>query len=126
MAMLIAEGAKSAGAEVTVYTARNFSADMVGAYDNIAFGCPSMGVEELEDTEFEPMFASVEKALNGKTIALFGSYGWGDGQWMRDWEDRCLAAGCVLYGGNGLTVNEAPAGESGRSCREFGSGLAGS
>ncbi len=124
MAVLIAEGAKDAGADVTVLTAGDFSADQVAGYDLIAFGCPSMGAEELEETEFEPMFASLEGLLSGKSIALFGSYGWGDGQWMRDWEERCEAAGAVLYTGKGLIVNETPVGTICDACREFGRGFA--
>ncbi len=124
MAVMIAEGAKDAGADVTVLTAGDFSADQVAGYDLIAFGCPSMGAEELEETEFEPMFASLEGLLSGKSIALFGSYGWGDGQWMRDWEERCEAAGAVLYTGKGLIVNETPVGTICDACREFGRGFA--
>lgn len=82
MASAIAEGA---GAEL--FTISEFSGD-IAAYDRIAFGCPAMGDEVLEESDFEPFFSDVEGTLNGKTIALFGSYGWGDGQWMRDWEDR--------------------------------------
>ena len=93
MAQKVAEGAKEAGAEVSVLTCADFSADDVDAYDAIAFGCPAMGAEELEDTEFEPMFSACESKLSGKKIALFGSYGWGDGEWMRDWTTRMEAAG---------------------------------
>ena len=89
MASAVAEGAKGKGAEVSLLTASEFSADKVGGYDAIAFGCPSMGAEQLEESEFEPMFAACEGDLRGKSIALFGSYGWGDGEWMRSWEERC-------------------------------------
>ncbi len=88
---------KESGADASLFRANAFTAEMVTHFDKIAFGCPSMGAEELEESEFEPMFSSVEKALNGKTIALFGSYGWGDGQWMRDWQERCAAAGADIY-----------------------------
>ena len=81
MAREIAKGAKENGAEATVFTPAEFSADLVTAYDRIAFGCPSMGIEELEDYEFEPMFIALENKLSGKEIALFGSYGWGDCTW---------------------------------------------
>ncbi|MBR4174470.1 MAG: flavodoxin, partial [Lachnospiraceae bacterium] len=96
MAQAVENGAKAAGAEVSVLDASEFSADMVAQFDAIAFGCPAMGAEVLEETVFEPMFSSLESALSGKKIALFGSYGWGDGQWMRDWEDRCRAAGANI------------------------------
>ena len=87
MANAVLEGARRAGNEVALFTADQFSGAQVKEYDAIAFGCPAMGAEELEDGEFEPMFADCE--LSGKRIGLFGSYGWGDGQWMRDWEARC-------------------------------------
>ena len=86
MANAVLEGAKAAGADAALFTADAFDASQVDAFDAIAFGCPSMGVEELEDGEFEPMFSACEGALNGKKIALFGSYGWGDGEWMRNWK----------------------------------------
>ena len=89
MAMAVAEGAKGKGAEVSVITAAEFSPEQVGEYSAIAFGCPSMGSEQLEESEFEPMFTACEGRLSGKNIALFGSYGWGDGEWMRSWESRC-------------------------------------
>ncbi|MEE3398778.1 MAG: flavodoxin domain-containing protein, partial [Eubacterium sp.] len=78
MANAVAEGAKSRGAEVTVFVAGDFSADKVSEFDGIAFGCPAMGAEVLEETEFEPMFTSVETSLAGKKVGIFGSYGWGD------------------------------------------------
>ncbi len=96
MANLVADGAKGAGAEVDVFTASEFAADKMDAYDAVAFGCPSMGAEQLEDSEFEPMFNDCEAKLNGKKIVLFGSYGWGDGEWMRNWEEQCKGDGAVL------------------------------
>ncbi|MBP1736243.1 MAG: flavodoxin, short chain [Oscillospiraceae bacterium] len=96
MALSIKEGIASAGGDITMYTAGEFSVDQMDGYDVIAFGCPSMGAEELEDMEFEPMFLNCIPKLSDKPIALFGSYGWGDGQWMRDWEERCLQMGARL------------------------------
>ena len=86
MAQEVAAGAEAAGAEVFIYIPSDFSANMMDQFDGIAFGCPSMGAEVLEEAEFEPMFHSCEPKLQGKKIALFGSYGWGDGEWMRNWE----------------------------------------
>ena len=126
MAKELENGAKEAGAEVSVFTASEFSAEMAADYDKLAFGCPSMGAEQLEDEEFEPMFSSVEKMLSGKEIALFGSYGWGDGQWMRDWQERCAAAGVTLFDGEGLMINEAPDEAGKETCRQFGKRLASS
>ena len=99
MAAAVAEGA---GAEL--FSVSDFSGN-IDDYDRVAFGCPAMGAEELEDGEFEPFFSSVEGKLSGKTIALFGSYGWGDGEWMRNWTDRCKNAGATVVGGEGLIAN---------------------
>jgi flavodoxin short chain len=123
MAEAVAEGAKGAGAEVSVITAAGFSAADVAAYDAIAFGCPSMGAEQLEEEEFEPMFASVESSLVGKKIGLFGSWGWGEGAWMKDWEERCRADGADLQG-DGVTCQEAPDDAALAACRELGAKLA--
>lgn len=122
MAEAIAAGAKEKGAKVSVYGPTEFKPDMVSEFDAIAFGCPAMGSEVLEEDEFEPMFAAVEKALGGKRIALFGSYGWGDGQWMRDWEERCGKAGATLAA-ESLTVNETPGDEQLDECRALGAAL---
>lgn len=85
-------------ADVSIITADSFSASDVADYDAFAFGCPAMGAEVLEEETFEPMFTSVEGALSGKKVALFGSYGWGDGEWMRNWEERCRADGMDIVG----------------------------
>lgn len=124
MAAAIAEGAKNAGAEVALLTASSFSAADLGGYDVVAFGCPAMGSEVLEEGEFEPMFAALEGSLSGKKVALFGSYGWGDGQWMRDWCERCGKAGAVLHDANGLIVNETPDEIALAECKALGAALA--
>lgn len=114
--------AGAAGADV--FTASEFSADQVAEYDAIAFGCPSMGSEQLEEDEFEPMFESVKPALDGKKIALFGSFGWGDGEWMRNWEETCLGDGAV-FAGESVICNEAPDDEADAACIALGKKLAG-
>lgn len=113
--------AEAAGAEL--FAVADFKGD-IADYDRVAFGCPSMGDEVLEESEFEPFFASVEGKLSGKTIGLFGSYGWGDGQWIRDWCERCKAAGAEVIGGEGVIANEAPDGEALAKCRALGEALA--
>ena len=123
MADAVGEGAKEKGADVSVFEAPGFSAAQVSGYDGIAFGCPAMGDEVLEESEFDPMFTDVESELSGKKIALFGSYGWGDGQWMRDWEERCRAAGAVLVT-DSVTANDAPGDEELEQCRSLGAALA--
>ncbi len=123
MASAVLEGAKEKGAEAVLFTAPEFDASMVDSYDAIAFGCPSMGSEQLEETEFEPMFSACESALKGKKIALFGSYGWGDGEWMRTWEETCLSDGAVLAC-ESVICNEAPDDEALAGCRALGAALA--
>nr|WP_106789647.1 flavodoxin [Massilistercora timonensis] len=123
MAAAVAEGAREKDADVTLITAADFSADQVGSYDAIAFGCPSMGAEQLEESEFEPMFTACEGNLQGKTIALFGSFGWGDGEWMRNWEERCIQDGASLASGS-VICNEAPDDEALSACRALGAALA--
>ncbi|MDO4312169.1 MAG: flavodoxin [Eubacteriales bacterium] len=123
MATKVEEGAKAAGAEVSVFTADAFSASKMDEFDAVAFGCPAMGNEVLEESEFEPMFSECEAKLKDKKIALFGSYGWGDGEWMRNWEDTCKAAGAVLVH-ESVMCNEAPDDDGEEQCRELGKALA--
>ena len=101
----ILEGALMGKADVEVFTSDSFNADP-SAFDAILFGCPAMGNEVLEEESFEPMFSSLEGKLEGKKVGLFGSYGWGDGEWMRNWEDRVKEDGMNLVGS--VIANEAP------------------
>ena len=121
MANCIAEGA---GAAATIVPCAEMDAAKLGGYDVVAFGCPAMGAEQLEESEFEPMFAGLEGSLNGKKVALFGSYGWGDGQWMRDWVQRTNDANAVIYTDEGLILNETPDDDGIAKCKEFGKGFA--
>ena len=91
MANCVAEGANG-----TIVPCSEMNAAKLAEFDAVAFGCPAMGAEQLEESEFEPMFSDLEGSLNGKKIALFGSYGWGDGEWMRSWEKDCADAGVNL------------------------------
>ena len=122
MAQAVEAGAKSKGANVEVLNASDFNKDKLDKYNSIAFGCPAMGAEVLEESEFEPMFTSIEGSLSGKKIALFGSYGWGDGQWMRDWEERCKSAGAVIVT-ESVKANEAPNNEDLEQCKKLGAAL---
>ena len=123
MAEAVESGAKEAGAEVTLFTSAEFDASKVADFDTFAFGCPAMGAEVLEESEFDPMFTAVEGSLSGKKIALFGSYGWGDGQWMRDWEDRCKTNGAILAT-ESVMANDSPDDAAIASCRALGASLA--
>ena len=118
MAQAIAEGAG-----VDAQTVSQFSGN-VEELDAIALGCPAMGAEVLEEDEFEPFFASIEGKLSGKKVLLFGSYGWGDGEWMRSWQDRVTASGAELVGGEGVIVNEAPSDDDIAKLKELGSSIA--
>ena len=122
MATAVLKGIIEMGGEGTVFTSAEFDASMIDSYDAIAFGCPSMGVEELEESEFAPMFAKCEAKLTGKRIALFGSYGWGDGEWMRNWEKLCKADNAVLVC-DSVICNEAPDDEAVKLCRNLGKAL---
>ena len=123
MAEAVAAGMTEKGAAVDVLGPADFSAAKVPEYDAIAFGCPSMGAEELEETEFEPMFADVEGSLSGKKIALFGSWGWGGGVWMGNWEERCKNAGAVLACDSVTCMNE-PDDDAVAACKALGAALA--
>ena len=120
MANFVAEGA---GGQADLFTPGEFSADLISSYSALAFGCPSMGAEQLEEAEFEPMFEAVKPRLSGKTIGLFGSYGWGDGEWMRNWEEQCIADGAVMAG-EGVICNEAPDDTATEQCVALGKALA--
>lgn len=124
MANAIAEGAKDAGAEVDVMQVSEVSADQALSYPLLALGCPAMGAEVLEEAEFDPFFTQLEGRLSGKKVALFGSYGWGDGQWMRDWQARVEGANANLFQDEGLMVNETPDDAALEQCRRFGAGFA--
>ena len=125
MAQAVAEGARNAGADVSLFQVSELTAADAAKYERLALGCPAMGAEVLEESEFEPFFTELESKLSGKTVALFGSYGWGDGQWMRDWWDRAGKDGAKLYGNEGLIINETPDDAGLEQCRSFGGGVAG-
>ena len=123
MAAAVADGARKAGAEVSLMTVSDFDPALLSSLDAIAFGCPAMGAEELEDGEFAPVFSACEPSLNGKSIALFGSYGWGDGEWMRTWEQECRTAHIALCC-ESVICCEAPGDIELEACRELGRELA--
>ena len=124
MALAIAEGAKKVGVSVKVLEVGSASKEDVLKADAVALGCPSMGAEELEEEEMEPFVASLEmENLKGKPMALFGSYDWGDGQWMREWMDRMTKLGVLLIE-DGLIVQNTPDKEGIDNCQALGVRLA--
>ena len=124
MADLVASAAAAAGASVDKFTASEFNTASAGDYTGFALGCPAMGAEVLEEAEFEPFFTELEGRLGGKKVALFGSYDWGDGQWMRDWAQRADSAGANVYQDEGLILHLTPDEEGLEQCRTFGAGFA--
>ncbi len=123
MANAVLEGMKENGADASIYSADAFQAGDVEGYDAIAFGCPAMGAEVLEEDGFQPLFDECKLALAGKKVALFGSYGWGDGEWMRNWEDDCKEAGIELAC-DSVVCNDAPDEDAITACKELGAALA--
>ncbi len=123
MAEKIKEGLENAGETVDFKTVDQVEPSDVATYDKVAFGCPSMGVETLEEDEFEPFFEGVEGYLLGKKVALFGSYGWGEGEWMDAWVERTQGLGANLYEA-GLKINSTPSSEEEEQCVAFGEGFA--
>ena len=122
MANAVAQGAEAAGAEAKAVLVSDFSSDEVGDYDAVAFGCPAMGAEELESDEFEPVWEACKGVLGQKPVALFGSYGWGGGEWMDSWKEDAEAAGLKVV--DVLIANEAPDDEAVEACGALGRQLA--
>lgn len=122
MAKYIAEGVNASGKTAQIIRAEAFSKESLNDYSAVAFGCPAMGDEVLEEDVFEPMFASLEEDLKGRRIAIFGSYGWGDGQWMREWKERVEKDGADLV--DSIMANEYPDDEAIEQCRTLGGRLA--
>jgi flavodoxin short chain len=125
MAEAVGQGVTEAGKEVEVLSVAEASLDALKEAGAFALGCPAMGAEVLEESEMEPFVSDVEKFASGKSIGLFGSYGWGDGQWMRDWVDRMNAAGATVLNGEGVICQETPDDAALAACVELGKQLAG-
>ena len=123
MADLVAEGARNAGADVSVYTSAEFNSGMMSGFQAVAFGCPAMGSEVLEEDEFQPMWDSVKRKLSGKKVGLFGSYGWGVGEWMDSWAQDAKMSG-VSLAADPVTANDAPDDDAIAACEALGAALA--
>ena len=124
MATILGKGIQDGGATAKVVSVEDIKADDLKDYPVFALGCPSMGNETLEETVMEDFVTEVESFASGKKIGLFGSYGWGDGQWMRDWEDRMKAAGATVVGGEGVICQETPDDDALANCKALGKELA--
>ena len=124
MANAIADGIREGGMEVDVLNVADTTPADAVKYAKIALGCPAMGNEVLEEGDVEPFFTEMEGKIDGKKIALFGSYDWGDGEWMREWEKRVSAGGATLLSGEGLIVNNEPDEFALGECKKLGQALA--
>ena len=122
MANLIAEGIANGGKNAEVINVSNANADIFDNEEIVILGCPAMGDEVLEENEFEPFVEEISSKISGKKVALFGSYGWGDGQWMRDWQERMESLGCTLIA-DGLIIQNEPEDNS-PECIELGMTIA--
>ena len=125
MAAAVGEGINAAGGEAVVVAMEDCNAADLKGCDAFALGCPAMGAEELEDTVVEPFVSEVEGFVSGKKVALFGSYDWGDGEWMRIWTQRMQDAGAVIAGGEGQICNNEPDDEAKENCKKLGQDLVG-
>ena len=123
MANAVGEGIKAAGGEADVVPVSAVSVDELKAASSFALGCPAMGAEVLEESEMEPFVEEVEGFAAGKKIALFGSYGWGDGEWMRTWESDCMTLG-VTMACEPVICNATPDEAAGAECEALGEALA--
>lgn len=119
MANAIKKGAEASGAEVYFATADSADAAAVLSSDVVILGSPAMGAEELEDS-MENFYSSIESGLSGKKVAIFGSYDWGDGEWLRIWRDRLAAAGANVVNGEGLAGHLSPDDETSAACEKLG------
>ena len=124
MAEAIQEGISSKGIACELLDVSAVDAQQALEYEYLALGCPAMGAEVLEESEFEPFFTQLEGQLGGHKVALFGSYGWGDGQWIHDWQERTDNAGAYIVNGEGLKVHETPTDEDLDACKALGKALA--
>lgn len=124
MAEAVANGIRSAGGSVDLLQFSDITADTLVTDEKFALGCPAMGAEQLEEGEVEPFFNELENKLSGKKIALFGSYGWGSGEWMDIWVERVKAAGGTVITGKGVIANNAPDESAVSDCESLGSALA--
>lgn len=124
MANQIAEGVRQKKEEAKVVIVSEITPQELKQEDVFALGCPSMGAEELEETEMEPFISELEKYVKGKRIALFGSYGWGDGEWMLNWEERLKKAGATIIEEHGIIVMGEPDNETNEKLKELGKKMA--
>ncbi len=124
MANMLKDGIEAAGSVAELVEASEADVEVLASQKGFAIGCPAMGAEELEDSVVEPLVAELESKVNGKSLVLFGSYDWGDGEWMRLWVDRMVAAGASIVGGEGVIANNEPDEAAKEALEKVGAALA--
>jgi len=124
MAQAVAAGVTEGGAEAVVWNVSEADINAVAGAKAIALGCPSMGAEQLEESEMEPFMTDLDGKISGKTVGLFGSYGWGAGEWMEDWVNRVNADGATALNGEGIICNGAPDADTLENLKSLGRDLA--
>ena len=124
MAAAVAEGVQEAGSKAEIINVSDASAADLQSMKGFALGCPAMGAEVLEEMEMEPFMCELEGSLAGKSVGLFGSYGWGDGEWMRNWVKQMQDAGAEVLGGEDAICCDAPDDEAEEKLVELGKKLA--
>ena len=124
MAKAVTEGIQAAGGEAKMVSVSDISAADLAGDAVYALGCPAMGDEVLDEGEMEPFVEDLLGSVSGKKIGLFGSYDWGDGEWMRTWVDRMKAAGANIVGGEGIIANNEPDAEAEKALKAAGEALA--
>ncbi|MDD6572998.1 MAG: flavodoxin [Thermoflexaceae bacterium] len=124
MASEIAKGVEENGKEAILIPVSDARAEDLKDEKVFALGCPAMGAEELEESEMEPFVNEIESFVSGKTVGLFGSYGWGGGEWMQNWTERMTKAGAIVVNGEGVICQGGPDEEELKMCRELGKQLA--
>ena len=124
MAGFVADGVREAGAEAEVLAVNEITADALAEHAAFALGCPSMGAEQLEESEMEPFMNQLDSLISGRQIGLFGSYGWGNQEWLRDWEERVRADGATVVNGEGVAANGEPDEDAIEGLKKLGAALA--
>ncbi len=124
MANMVADGVKAAGGDANVVPVSDANIDELKKASAFALGCPSMGAEQLEEMEMEPFMADLDSVIAGKKIGLFGSYGWGNQEWMRDWENRIKEDGATVVNDEGVTILGAPTADTESALNDLGRVLA--
>lgn len=124
MAEAVARGIEAGGQTPQIIDVGSADVQALASENAFALGCPSMGVEQLEEGEMEPFVEALESLVSGKKILLFGSYGWGDGEWMRDWVERMTQAGAVMVAVDGIMANNEPDDDAIAECEAAGKELA--